>query len=176
MVVRPRLYTARFFSSEHDYRGDDGPNVQYVLGASRDENGAALRKDARLSCFPKTGLQPNRKPRTAGAPDPRSRWSIGTVAHDPSQPELCQFCPGSPGRKPMARRSVTAKTKATRKDKMASFRLAAGCLVKGRWKAFEHCVFVNIIEDFKQHQDQQRAALGNHRSLRVASTPMTTGG
>ena len=47
---------------------------------------------------------------------------------------------------------------------MASFRLAAGCLVKGRWKAFEHCVFVNIIEDFKQHQDQQRAALGNHRS------------
>lgn len=44
------------------------------------------------------------------------------------------------------------------KDEYNAFRWAAGWEVKGRWEAFQHGVFKNVIRDFKdQHQIQQWA-------------------
>jgi len=38
----------------------------------------------------------------------------------------------------------------TRNDRLLAFRLAAGWAVKGRWQAFQRCVFVNIVQDFEK--------------------------
>ena len=38
----------------------------------------------------------------------------------------------------------------TRKDQVLAFRLAAGWEVRGRWQAFQYCVFVNIVQDFEK--------------------------
>ena len=37
----------------------------------------------------------------------------------------------------------------TRKDQVLAFRLAAGWEVRGRWQAFQYCVFVNISLPWK---------------------------
>ena len=41
-------------------------------------------------------------------------------------------------------------------DKCLAFRLAAGWEVRGRWEAFQHRVFVDLIDDFRQSCRSER--------------------